>query len=71
MLVWALFFLYFKITVEPNNYIITFIIFQIFFIPASLCYIKMARRNVSDIKKVKSILRRGLKINRTYNTCTT
>lgn len=43
---------------EPNNYIITLILFQTFFIPASLCYIKMARLNVHDIKRVKLTLRR-------------
>jgi MFS family permease len=45
-------------TAEPNNYIITLILFQIFFIPASFCYIKMSRLNVYDIKKVKSTLRK-------------
>jgi MFS transporter, Spinster family, sphingosine-1-phosphate transporter len=46
-----------KSTHEPNTYIITLIIFQVFFIPASFCYIKMARLNVFDIKKVNSTLR--------------
>lgn len=45
-------------TNEPNSYIITLILFQIFFIPASFCYIKMARLNVYDIKKVNQTLRR-------------
>lgn len=43
---------------EPSNYIITLIIFQIFFIPAALFYIKMAESNVQDIGKVKLILRK-------------
>jgi len=43
---------------EPNNYIITLIIFQIFFIPAALCYIKMARLNAYDIKRINLTLRR-------------
>ena len=45
-------------TVEPNNYILTLILFQVFFIPASFCYIKMARLNAYDIKKVNRTLRR-------------
>jgi len=42
---------------EPNNYVITLIIFQFFFIPSAFCYIKMSRFNSSDIKKVKLTLR--------------
>jgi MFS family permease len=46
---------------EPNSYIITLIFFQIFLIPASFCYVKMARLNVYDIKRVKSTLRKRAK----------
>jgi MFS family permease len=42
---------------EPKNYIITLILFQTFFIPAALCYIKMARLNVKDIRKVNLTLK--------------
>lgn len=41
---------------EPENYIITLIIFQFFLIPAALCYIKMAKANVKDINDVKKVL---------------
>jgi MFS family permease len=41
---------------ETNNYIITLSIFQIFLIPSAICYIKMAKSNVHDINKVKSVL---------------
>lgn len=43
---------------EPNNYIITMIIFQIFFIPAVFGYFKVSRNSGRDIRKVKSILKR-------------
>ena len=46
---------------EPENYIITLIIFQLFLIPAALCYIKMSRSNTSDIKRVKMTLRKRAK----------
>jgi Arabinose efflux permease len=45
-------------TGEPTNYIITLIIFQLFLIPASLLYIKMAKANERDITEVKSILKK-------------
>lgn len=45
-------------TNEPNSYIITLALFQIFFVPAAFCYIKMARLNVYDIKKVNRTLRK-------------
>jgi len=45
-----------KYTGEPNNYIITLIIFQMFLIPAAMLYIKMAKSNVKDISEVKSVL---------------
>lgn len=43
---------------EPNNYIITLSIFQISLIPSAICYIKMAKSNIQDITKVKSVLRK-------------
>lgn len=42
---------------EPNSYIITLCILQLFLIPSSYCYVKMAKRNVTDIVKVKEILK--------------
>jgi len=48
-------------TSEPNNYVITLIIFQFFFIPSAFCYIKMSRSNSTDIKKVKLTLRQRTK----------
>jgi len=47
---------------EPNNYIITLIIFQMFLIPSAMLYIKMAKSNVKDISKVKSVLRTRAKL---------
>lgn len=41
---------------EPQNYIVTLVLFQVFLIPSSLCYLKMAKNNVKDINEVKSIL---------------
>lgn len=46
---------------EPNNYVYTLIVFQLFFLPSAFCYLKMSRSNSADIKKVKSILRRRTK----------
>lgn len=43
---------------EPQNYIITLIIFQLFLIPSFLLYIKMAKDNEMDIREIKSILRK-------------
>ncbi|NMM63154.1 MFS transporter [Clostridium sp. P21] len=45
-----------RYSVEPNNYIITLSIFQLFLIPAAFCYVKMAKSNVKDISEVKEIL---------------
>lgn len=42
---------------EPQNYIITLSLFQLFLIPASLCYLLMAKHNVKDISDVKFTLR--------------
>ena len=41
---------------EPNNYIITITIFQMFLIPAAMLYVKMAKSNVKDIREVKAVL---------------
>lgn len=41
---------------SPYNYIITLSILQIFLLPSALCYVKMAKRNVFDIKQVKNTL---------------
>jgi MFS family permease len=51
-----------RYTVEPKSYIITLVIFQVFLIPSSLCYVKMAKTNIKDIKNVKSILRERAKL---------
>lgn len=51
-----------KFTDEPNNYIITLILFQMFFIPAAFCYFKMSKKNTQDIKRVRTILRRRSKL---------
>lgn len=47
---------------EPNNYIVTLSIFQIFLIIAALFYIKMVKSNVEDISKVKLILSKRAKL---------
>ncbi|KOA21444.1 putative sulfoacetate transporter SauU [Clostridium homopropionicum DSM 5847] len=46
---------------EPENYIITLAIFQLFLIPSSLLYIKMAKNNEEDINEVKCILNKRAK----------
>lgn len=43
---------------EPQNYVITLALFQVFVIPSSLCYLKMAKCNVKDISEVKATLRK-------------
>ncbi|CRK82722.1 MFS transporter [Neobacillus massiliamazoniensis] len=43
---------------EPNSYIITLSLLQVFLIPAALCYLLMAKNNVTDIKKVKLTLKK-------------
>ncbi|MGG5254021.1 MFS transporter [Neobacillus sp. SM06] len=43
---------------EPNSYIITLSLLQLFLIPSAWCYIKMAKSNVTDIRKVKATLKR-------------
>ena len=47
---------------EPQSYVITLIIFQMFLIPSSYYYIKMAKNNDKDISEVKSILRERAKL---------
>ncbi|KZL91737.1 MFS transporter [Clostridium magnum] len=47
---------------EPQNYMITLIIFQLFLIPAAYYYIKMAKSNIKDISDVKSTLRKRGKL---------
>ncbi|OAA90294.1 MFS transporter [Clostridium ljungdahlii] len=47
---------------EPQNYIITLALFELFLIPSSLFYIKMAKNNEEDINEVKSILRKRAKL---------
>lgn len=43
---------------EPQNYIVTLIIFQLFLIPSAIMYIKMSRYNKKDISHVKYTLRK-------------
>lgn len=43
---------------EPNNYVLTMILFQLFFIPAVFGYLKVSRNSGRDIRKVKSVLKR-------------
>ena len=42
---------------ERVSFIITLIILQTFLIPSALCYLKMAKKNVVDIKHVKKTLK--------------
>jgi hypothetical protein len=49
-------------TSEPNSYIITLILFQLFLIPSAFFYLKMAKSNVLDIREVKSQLRKRAKL---------
>lgn len=42
---------------EPNSYIITLAILQVFLIPSAICYLLMANKNKSDIHHVKKILK--------------
>jgi hypothetical protein len=44
-------------TAEPNCYIITLSLLQVFLIPSALCYVFMAKKNVIDINRVKQTLR--------------
>ncbi len=42
---------------EPNSYILTLSILQISLIPSALCYLFMAKKNMSDIHNVKETLK--------------
>jgi MFS transporter, Spinster family, sphingosine-1-phosphate transporter len=42
---------------EPKSYIITLSILQIFLIPSAICYLLMAKKNMSDIHNVKKTLK--------------
>jgi MFS family permease len=42
---------------EPNSYSITLSILELFLIPSALCYLFMAKNNMSDIHKMKETLR--------------
>ncbi len=44
--------------VEPYSYVVTLSLLQIFLIPSAICYLKMAKNNVTDIKQVKKTLKR-------------
>lgn len=50
---------------EPNSYIITLSLLQFFLVPAALCYLLMAKRNVADIWEVKSVLKKRAAQNKT------
>jgi MFS family permease len=43
---------------ETNKYVITLIVFQLFLIPSGFCYLKMAKSNARDIRRVKMALKR-------------
>lgn len=43
---------------EPYSFIITLAILQIFLIPSALCYLGMAKKNVTDINHVKETLKK-------------
>lgn len=47
---------------EPNNYIITITIFQMFLIPAAMLYIIMSKSNVKDIREVKAVLSKRARV---------
>lgn len=42
---------------EPNSYILSLSILQIFLIPSALCYLFMAKKNIYDINNVKETLK--------------
>jgi len=50
-------------THEPDNYIWTMSLFQIFFIPALIVYLKVSKTNERDIRKVKTLLKRRGRVN--------
>ena len=47
---------------EPNSYIITLSLLQVFLIPSAVCYFLMAKSNVTDIKNIKETLKERAKI---------
>ncbi|MDD3224254.1 MAG: MFS transporter [Clostridium sp.] len=47
---------------EPYNYMLTISILQAFFVPAAVCYKKMAKKNIEDIKSVKNTLKERTKV---------
>ncbi len=47
---------------EPDNYIVTMVLFQVFFIPSSLCYLKLSRNIKSDLLNVKGVLKKRAKL---------
>lgn len=51
-----------KTAAEPNNYIITITIFQMFLIPAAMLYIIMSKSNVKDIREVKAVLSKRARV---------
>ncbi|GAE89263.1 4-hydroxybenzoate transporter [Acetivibrio straminisolvens JCM 21531] len=46
---------------EPDNYVITMILFQLFVIPSVIAYYKVSKNSKRDITKVRSILRKRAK----------
>ena len=42
---------------NPNSYIITLSILQLFLIPSAICYLLMAKKNMTDIHNVKETLK--------------
>ncbi|MCX7711667.1 MAG: MFS transporter [Clostridia bacterium] len=46
----------------PDNYILTMVLFQAFFIPSVFCYIKLAKNIGNDLQNVKLILKRRAKL---------
>lgn len=47
---------------QPANYILAMSVFQLCFIPASLCYIVLSRKVKADLKGVQSVLRKRGKL---------
>lgn len=46
---------------SPHNYILTMVLFQIFFIPAVFGYYRVSKNSGKDIRRVRSILKRRAK----------
>lgn len=51
-----------RILDEPENYVVTLTLFQIFLIPSFICYMMISRSSGRDIRTIKSILRKRAKI---------